>query len=105
MIVVISSMKLTDPIVKRRVHIAELFRSVDVLSQGTIKHTQFRKVYDSLAHDLYINTKSRKQRFEEIVKVLDPLNKGKIDMNAFIEWMDIVSIVYTYYAVTFILIV
>jgi hypothetical protein len=84
-------MKLTDPLVKRRVAVAGLFREVDVLQQGVIKTPLFRKVYDALLSQQYLNPKSKKHKYEELVRRFDPLNKGKIEMNAVVEWLDTVS--------------
>lgn len=82
-------MKLTDPLVKRRVFIASLYREVDILLQGSVKHVQFQKIYDALVDKDYINPK--KYKFEDVIKRVDPTNKTKVEMNRFVAWMNEVN--------------
>jgi Ca2+-binding EF-hand superfamily protein len=82
-------MRLTDPLIKRRVFIASLYREVDILLQGAVKRVQFEKIYDALVDKDYINPK--KHKLVDVFKRVDSMNKGKIEMNRFVTWMDEVS--------------
>jgi Ca2+-binding EF-hand superfamily protein len=82
-------MKVNDTLTKRRLFVASTFKQFDNLAQGNVKTALFPSVYQKIVDANYLN--SKRHKLSDIYKAIDPYNKGKIEMNRFIEWMSSVS--------------
>lgn len=78
-------MKVSDPLMKRRILVASLFRKYDSLSQGFVKYFQFHEIWNSLLELNYINSNKKP---EDIIERVDTNKRNKVDMNRFINWLD-----------------
>jgi Ca2+-binding EF-hand superfamily protein len=84
-----STMKVNDDLTKRRLYIASLFKSFDNLASGNIKLSFFQQLFAKLTETGYLNPK--KHKIKEVLNYADPYHKGKVEMNRFMDWIDIVS--------------
>jgi hypothetical protein len=82
-------MKVNDDLTKRRLYIASLFKSFDNLASGNIKLSFFQQLFAKLTETGYLNPK--KHKIKDILNYADPYHKGKVEMNRFMDWIDIVS--------------
>lgn len=81
------SLRVSDPLMKRRIVIANLYRKYDMLSQGSIKYFQFHEIWQELLDMNYINT-TKKYKPEDIIERVDTLKRNRVEMNRFIDWLD-----------------
>jgi uncharacterized membrane protein len=80
------TVRLQDPMMKRRVVVASKFKQFDLLGQGFIRTSQFDRLYQDLVEEGYLN--NRRHRSDSIVKKLDGDQRGKITLGRFIDWID-----------------
>lgn len=83
-------MKVNDNLTKRRIYLASIFKQYDNLSTGFVKLNSFQLIYQKLVELGYLNNK--KHKITEILKYTDPYHKGRIEMNRFMDWMNLVSV-------------
>lgn len=90
-------MRVNDENAKRRVSIAAMFRTHDLLLQGFIKVQSFQQIFNQLIangilrpakHMLGGPSAAQSKLFAEVVRQTDPHNQGRIALNLFIAYLD-----------------
>ncbi len=77
----------SDKLLRRRIIIAGLFLEHDEKRKGTISIQEFADVVEKLIDLGYLGV-GKRNKIGEIVATVDPKNRGKIEMNRFIDWMN-----------------
>ena len=83
------SLKLNDPRSIRRIDCAAIFKSYDGNLAGAVKISNFGLIFKSLVENKHISTKIV---FRDVLAKLETENDGNIYLNAFIAWIEGVSV-------------